>query len=117
MSKFFNITAMVLVGLLSSQAYASKVIKLNPNESKLLTNSSLWTLNATCNIQSNNQVKNKIRVSIVKNKGIVNGRNLNSGQATSVSVKNNQNISFSAEPGTQVNLINIGTDSVQAICA
>jgi len=107
---------LVIIGFFSSQLYAAKVIKLNPNESKQLTNNYLWTLNATCNIQGSGQSKNRIRVSILKNKGTVNGRNLSTGQGTSVTVRNNQSISVSAEPGTKVNLINIGTDSVQAVC-
>ncbi len=99
--------------LMSSTAYAQHVIKLSPKESKSLTNHALWTLNATCNIQG---TKSKILVSVEENKGKVNGKNLAKGQATSVNVKNNDHISVSAEPGTTVTLVNLGDDSVEAVC-
>ena len=102
--------------LMSSQVYAQKVMTLSPHESKSLTNSYLWTLNATCNIQGH-QTNSKILVSVIENKCRVNGKTLSKGQATAVTVKNNQSISVSADPGTTVNLVNMGTDSVQAVCS
>jgi hypothetical protein len=108
--------AVVGLVLMSSYAYAGKVIKLSSKESKSLTNHTLWTLNATCNIQGK-QSKSKILVSVIENNCKVNGKTLSKGQATSVTVKNNESISVSAEPGTTVNLINMGTDSVEAVCA
>ncbi|KTC65795.1 Uncharacterised protein (plasmid) [Legionella adelaidensis] len=117
MVKFFQILIITSFGFFATQAFAGKVIKLSPKESKQLTNNYLWTLNATCSIQTKNDNKNKIRVSILKNKGSVNGKNLTTGQGTSVTVKANDSISVSAEPGTKVNLINLGDEPVQAICA
>lgn len=102
--------------LMSSHVYAGKVIKLSSKESKSLTNHTLWTLNATCNIQGK-QAKNKILVSVLENNCKVNGKKLSKGQATSVTVKNNETISVSAEPGTTVSLVNMGTESVEAACA
>ena len=102
--------------LMSSPTYADKTIQLGPNETKSLTNTYLWTINATCNIHGS-ETKSKIIVSVVENKGRVNGKNLSKGQATSVNVKNNDNISVSAEPGAIVTLINMGDDSVQAVCS
>lgn len=102
--------------LTSSQAYAGKVIKLSSKESKSLTNHGLWTLNATCNIQGK-QAKSKILVSVLENNCKVNGKKLSKGQATAVTVKNNETISVSAEPGTTVSLVNMGSDSVEAVCA
>lgn len=100
---------------ISSPAFAQKTIKLSPKESKSLTNSAMWTLNATCNIQGV-KTKGKILVSVVENKGKVNGKNLSKGQATSLRVKSNDNIAVSAEPGTTVNLVNLGADTVEAVC-
>ncbi len=117
MTKILCVIISFLACLLSTQAYAAKIINLSPNESKSLTNNYLWTLNATCHIKCNGQTKNKIKVSILKNKGIVNGKNLSLGQTTSVTLKTNQDITVTAEPGTTVNLINVGTDSVQAYCS
>lgn len=108
------ITAVLVVGL-SAPVYAGKTIKLNSKESKSLTNHTLWTLNATCNIQSA-KANSKILVSVVENNCKVNGKKLSKGQATSVTVKNNATISVSAEPGTTVSLVNMGTESVEAVC-
>ena len=98
--------------VMSSPVYAGKVIKLSPNESKSLTNHAMWTMNATCNIQG----KSKIRVSVVENTCKVNGKHLTKGQATSVNVKNHENITVSAEPGTTVSLVNMGSTSIEAVC-
>ena len=84
MAKILTIVALIIIGLLSSPAYAQKIIKLNPKESKFFTNNLLWTLNAHCNIQGALQKKGRILVSILKNKGVVNGKNLSTGQTTSV---------------------------------
>ena len=107
----FAITLMVI----TSEVYAEKSLTLSPNESKQLTNHYLWTLNATCNIQGND-AKNRIRVRVLENKGSVNGKSLSKGQATSFNVRNKQSISVSADPGTTVNLTNLGTVSVHAVC-
>lgn len=116
MFKTFSITVIACLGLFSFQSYAQQVnLKLTPKASKLITNHYAWTLNATCKIQANQP--NKIRVSIIQNTGKVNGRALSQGQATSMIVRNNQNISVSAEPGAKVNLINLGEDTVQASCS
>ena len=106
--------AVLALVLMSSQVFAH-VIKLSPKESKSLTNHSLWTLNATCNIQGSLK-KGKILVSVTENKGAVNGKNLSKGQATSVNVKNNANVAVSAEPGTTVNIVNLGDTSIEAVC-
>ena len=72
----------------------------------------MWTLNATCNIQG----KSKILVSVVEKNCKVNGKHLKKGQATSVNIKNHESITVSAEPGTTVSLVNMGSDDVEAIC-
>ncbi len=115
MVKILNILILITMGLLSSQVNA-KTLALKSNESKLLTNNSLWTLNATCTIQGTNQTHSKVKISVLKNNGSINGRNLTSGQATFVTVKNNSVISVSAESGTQINLVNLGEEELQAVC-
>ena len=103
--------------LLSSQLYAQQVsLNLMPKVSKVVTNHYGWTLLANCTIHAT-QPKSKIVVSVLRNNGSVNGRNLTNGHATSVVVRNNDNISVSAEPGATVNILNLGTDSVQATCS
>ena len=100
--------------LMVSQAFAH-VIKLSPQESKSLTNHYAWTLNATCNIQGTVK-KGKILVSVVENKGTINGKDLSKGHATSIQLKTHSSISVSAEPGTTVNLVNQSNDPVEADC-
>lgn len=99
----------------SGFVYAQKLIKLAPQESKSLTNSFAWTVNAICSIQ-NTSSNGKVRIEIVTHKGRVNGKNLSQGQGTSLSVKGHDNIAVSAESGTKVNLKNVGTTEIQAAC-
>lgn len=108
---------MVALVFISVQAHAEKVIDLSPNESKSLTNHSLWTLSAKCNVKIQEKSNTKIVLRVLENSGVVNGKNLSKGQKTSVNVKNNDNILVSAEPGTTVNIVNLSTRSVQAVCS
>lgn len=117
MTKTLTVCSFILVLFLSGTSYAMKTLRLNPNESKQLTNSALWTVNATCVVQSANQAKNTIKISVLKNQGSVNGKNLNSGQATSLMVKNNDSISVSAQSGTQINLMNKSSQPLKAACS
>jgi hypothetical protein len=94
----------------------AKTIKLGPNESKMMANNAPFTLNATCSVHGTNAIKSKIRIVVLKNKGIINGRKLSSGQGTAVSVKNDSSISVSADSGTQINLINMGSEHLEAVC-
>lgn len=116
MLKPINLVIFAVIALLSTSVYAQKTIHLNPNETKSLANNTLWTLNATCSIQSKGKTANKIRIVVLKNHGAVNGKNLTSGQATSVTVKNNSNISVSADAGTEINLVNLSNEGLQAVC-
>lgn len=116
MHKVINLSFVILVGFFFTNLHA-KTLSLNPNETKLLANNTLWTLNATCNIQGKTKPNSKIKISVLKNKGTVNGKNLTTGQATSVPVKTNSNISVSAEAGTQINLVNLSNESLQATCS
>lgn len=116
MSKIVNLTIIVLIGFFCSPGYSQKTISLSPNESKMLKNSGLWTINATCTVQGINQNTNKIKISVLKNNGTVNGKALSTGQITFVTVKNNSSISVSAESGTEINLVNLGEDHLQALC-
>lgn len=116
MYNMFSLLLSLVIYIFCSNAHASKTIILSPNETRLLSNNTLWNLNATCNVQCAHQSGGKIKISVLKNKGIVNGKNLSSGQTTSLNVKNNSSISVNAEAGTQINLINLGTEQLVAIC-
>lgn len=115
MTKIFN--CLLLIGsVVLSAPLDAKTIKLAPNETKVLANNAPFTLNATCNVHASHPIHSKVRIVVIKNKGIINGKNLSSGQGTSVTVKNNSNISVSADSGTQINLINLGTEQLEAVC-
>ncbi|WP_298627062.1 hypothetical protein [uncultured Legionella sp.] len=116
MSKIINFTIIIIIGFFCSPGYSQKVINLSPNESKMMKNGTLWTINATCTIQGTVHNVNKIKISVLKNNGTVNGKALSTGQTTFVTVKNNSSITVSAESGTQINLINLGSEQVQAVC-
>lgn len=116
MSKIISLSFVILIGFFSTHLQA-KTLTLNPKETKLLTNNTLWTVNATCNIQGNTKPNSKIKISVLKNKGTINGKNLSTGQATSVSVRSNSSISVTAESGTQINLVNLSTEGLQAVCS
>ncbi len=115
MYQIFTLSFLLVFGLFSTESQ-SKTLNLSPNESKLMTNSSLWTLNATCTFQNINEHKGKVKITVMKNSGSINGKNLSAGQATSVTVKNNSSVSVSAESGTQINLMNLSSDPIQAVC-
>lgn len=116
-SKILNHFLLMMIYLLSFQVYAQKILTLSPNESRQLTNRMMWTINATCKIHCTSQTHTKIKISVLKNSGSVNGKNLLSGQTTFVKIKNNASISVRAEPGAQINLMNLGGDRLQAVCS
>ncbi len=115
MYKYLSLTALTIMILATPKVYAHSIsLQLAANGTKSVTNHFGRTLSATCKIQTKSQ--HKIRVSVSENCGSVNGKNLKSGQARSVMVHNDDSISVSAEPGTQVTLENLGDDPVQATC-
>lgn len=117
MSRFINVTVIVLIALCSKPLFAQKIFTLNPNESKKIANTAPWALNANCTVQVSNQAKSRIKVNVVKNTCTVNGKNLGQGQATSVTITNNTNISVSADAGTEINLVNMGSVELRAVCS
>lgn len=116
MTNYLSALVLCITILASSDVYAHQIsLNLAPNGSKTVTNSFGWTLNARCTVKTKS--KNKIRVSVLENKGSVNGKSLATGQATSVVVEDQDAISVSVEPGTRVTLQNLSEDPVQASCA
>jgi hypothetical protein len=115
LSKTLTLTIGALLVFSFTQVYAQQVsLQLNPRVSKVVTNYYPRMLNANCTIAT--PVKNKILISVLRNRGAVNGKILGHGQATAVKVSNRDNITVSAEPGTMVSLVNLGRSPVQAIC-
>lgn len=91
-------------------------LQLNPNQDKVITNNTLWTIHATCKIHSDNN-KKTIRVEGIKNTSSVNGKSLTAGHSTSMVVYDQKTIEVSAEPGAEVTITNMSNDSVEAVCS
>ncbi len=102
--------------LLISFTVDAMSVNLAPKQSKVLSNSTLWTINATCTIETN-QPSEKILVNAIKNESHVNGQKLVSGQKKSIHVHNHESISVSAEPGAAVTIVNQGSNPIQATCS
>ena len=117
MPTYLCITALTFLAMMmSSNAHAQHMnVHLEPNGSKIITNHTLWTLNATCTIET--KAQHRILVSVLDHQGTVNGRNLTNGQAMWVVVHDKDAIAVSAEPGTRVTLQNMGNDAIQASCS
>lgn len=117
MNRFINLTVVVLIALYNVPAHAQRIFNLHPNQSKVLTNTAPWTLTATCHVQVLNHSKSKIKLNVMKHNCIVNGRNLGQGQGAYMTVGSDTNISVSADSGTEINLINMGTAELKANCS
>lgn len=117
MIKVIGLSMLVTIALLplSSEVQAME-LNIAPKESKVLTNNSLWTLNATCTIQTN-QASQKLVVNAIKNESHVNGEKLHCGQKKSIQVRNHEHLSVSAEPGAEVNIVNQGSGAILATCS
>lgn len=115
MKKIINSLLVIGLTFLSTQL-ESKTIQLAPNETKMLANNAPFTLTATCNIHAAHPIHSKVKIVVLKNKGSINGKSLSTGQGTSVAVKNNSNIAVSADSGTEINLINLGSEQLEAVC-
>lgn len=115
MTKMIN-GLLMLAAAVCSAPLAAKTISLAPNETKSFANSTPFAIKASCNVHARHPINAKVRIVVLKNKGVINGRNLSSGQGASVKIKNNSNISVSAEAGTEINLINMGSESLEAVC-
>lgn len=91
-------------------------LALKPNEHKVISNSSLWTIHATCQIKAG-ATKKTIKIKGNKDGGQVNGHSLNAGQATSMTVYTEKTIEVTAEPGAEVTISNLSDEAFTAVCS
>lgn len=91
-------------------------LELAPKEHKVISNGTLWTIHATCQIQTS-ATKKTIQVGGLKSTSQVNGKSLSEGETTSMTVYDQKTIEVTAEPGAQVSITNMGADSVVAVCS
>lgn len=111
------LSAIILLAILIQPARAhSMELTLAPHGSKLIENTYGFSLNATCTMTNNNG-KNTIQLKVVENTGTVNGKHLTKGQSTSLVVKGKKSVSVHAEPGSKVNIQNLGDNLIQATCS
>lgn len=89
---------------------------LASKSTKKVENTTLWTITASCSIQSKAD-KNEVVVSMLKNKGSVNGKSLNPGHKTAIMMHAHNNLTVVAEPGATVNVTNEGQNTIEATCS
>jgi len=109
------LSGLILVGFLSSQVHA-KSITLSPHETKPFANNTFFVINAQCTVRSAKQWLNKIKISVLKNKGVINGKNVSTGNVTTVSLMNDATMNVSADSGMEINLTNLSDVALEVIC-
>ncbi len=112
------LSTIILVAILIQPVRAQSMeLSLAPHGSKLIENNYGFSLDATCTIHTTQEKSNTIRLNVVENTGIVNGKHLSKGQSTSVVVKGQKALSVHASPGSKVNIQNLGDNAIQATCS
>ena len=117
----------LIIGLFGTQAYA--VLTQQPmqlglglpytfkvEEPQIITNQFMFWLKATCAITSPNS-SNILEMTILRKSGSLNGSPLIAGDSMNIIVYTNDTMEITAAPGAQVQLINKGTDTINAICS
>ena len=112
--------------LLGTPTYAVKVQPLQLgmgieyifpiNEPQVLSNPIIFTIKAVCTITSNNE-SNLLSFSVLRKSGTFNGNKIMAGDSMSYVVHNDETISITALPGAQVELINLGEETMVATCS
>ena len=115
MPNYILLSSLILIGCLATSAHA-KSVTLNPHETKPFANNTVFVINAQCTVRSTKQCANKIKISVLKNKGVINGKNVSTGHTTTVSVKNNATMNVSADSGMEINLTNLNDVALQVVC-
>ncbi len=111
-------STIILIAILIQPARAQSMdITLAPHGSKMIENHFSFSLDANCVVHAQKSGKNKIRLSVLKNNGAVNGRKLDKGQSTSVVIQGQKSLTVHAEPGSKVNIQNLSNSSLEATCS
>lgn len=112
------LSAIILVAIVIQPARAKSIeLSLAPHGSKIIQNNYAFSMDATCTIHTTQEKSNTIRLHVVENTGIVNGKHLSKGQSTSVVLKGQKALSVHASPGSKVNIENLGDNTIQATCS
>lgn len=116
MLKEFKTLLWVTAFFVAAQSASAMSLALEPKGDKMLSNDSLWTIHATCQIHGGSS-KKTIKIQGVKNTAQVNGKELTAGKTTSMTVYDEKTVEVTAEPGAQVTIINLSNESVEAVCS
>ncbi|PJD93956.1 MAG: hypothetical protein CK424_01500 [Legionella sp.] len=116
MMKQLNILFLTISMLFTAHQAQAMNLDLAPKGDKVLTNNTMWTIHATCHIHASS-AKKTIKIHGVKNNSQVNGKSLNAGQTTSMTVYAEKTVQVTAEPGAQVSIMNLSNEAVQAVCS
>lgn len=89
---------------------------LKVNEPQVLANQFLWTIKAVCKISCENE-SNLIAFKVLRKSGSFNGSQLSAGDSMEVLVHPHDKLYITAFSGAQVELVNLGEQTVTAECS
>ncbi|MDP1603956.1 MAG: hypothetical protein Q8M03_11900 [Legionella sp.] len=89
--------------------------ELNANVPEVFTNYTIFTVNATCTVKSQDE-SNIIHVKALNRSGSINGKDINAGDELDLVVKNNDTFTLSAKSAAKVEMTNTGAHSLKALC-
>lgn len=89
--------------------------ELAPNTPIVLTNYTIFTINALCNIETSDE-SNLIHAKVLKRSGELNGTVINTGDELDLTVHQGDKLSLTAKSAAQVELTNKGPHMVKALC-
>jgi hypothetical protein len=88
---------------------------LPPQEPQVFTNVFYWVIKASCTITSHSE-SNALLVKFLKKTGEVNEQRLNAGDQIEIVLNNKEDIKIVSNPGSQVELTNMGDSTINAVC-
>lgn len=111
-------STVVLLAVFAQPARAQSMdITLAPHGSKLIENHFSFSLDANCVVHTQDQGKKTIRLHVLEENGVVNGKKLDKGESTSVVINGSKSLSVHAEPGSKVNIQNLSDSPLEATCS
>ena len=86
------------------------------NDPQVITNPFLWTIKAVCTIISKEETDNFLSFKVLRKSGSLNGTKLSLGDSMTIHLLQNEKMYINALPGAQVELLNIGDETITANC-
>lgn len=87
------------------------------NEPLHITNPFMWSVKAVCTMSTEKTDENFIAFKVLRKSGSLNGVSLNTGDSMTVHIHTNDMMYINAQPGAQVELVNIGEEVIKATCS